>query len=64
MRDIDHPRILFLAVDRATYKPVLQEPWDLACRAAAAGIGMTMARQLAENIKHARKRQAGQAMAA
>lgn len=26
MRDIDHPRVLFLAVDRATYKPILGHP--------------------------------------
>jgi hypothetical protein len=52
MRDVDHPRILFLAVDRATYKPVLEQPWREACEAAAARIPSIMAQQLADNIAH------------
>ncbi len=56
MRDIDHPRILFLAVDRATYKPILERPWEEACQAAAARIPQIMAEQLADNLAHAAKR--------
>ncbi|WP_247637397.1 hypothetical protein [Methylobacterium sp. 37f] len=54
MRDSDHPRILFLAVDRATYQPKLQAPWDEACREAAARIPDIMAAQLKDNIDHRR----------
>jgi len=52
LKDTDHPRILFLAVDRATYRPSLQQPWDEACRAAAARIPTIMEAQLADNIFH------------
>lgn len=52
LRDVDHPRILFLAVDRATYKPKLEQPWREACEAAAARIPAIMADQLADNIRH------------
>lgn len=52
MRDTDHPRILFLAVDRATYQPSLQRPWEEACRAAAARIPEIMGAQLNDNLAH------------
>ncbi|GJD87258.1 hypothetical protein BHAOGJBA_0758 [Methylobacterium hispanicum] len=55
MRDIDHPRVLFLAVDRATYKPILEQPWQEACEAAAARIPQIVAEQLADNLFHAAK---------
>lgn len=58
MKDIDHPRILFLAVDRATYKPILERPWEEACDAAAARIPGLMAAQLADNLAHAARRSA------
>ncbi|MBE7201611.1 MAG: hypothetical protein INR70_27935 [Parafilimonas terrae] len=52
LRDIDHPRVLFLSVDKATYKPKLQKPWDDACLATASVFGATMEAQLADNILH------------
>ncbi|SFE90851.1 hypothetical protein [Methylobacterium sp. yr596] len=65
MRDIDHPRVLFLAVDRATYRPILEKPWQEACEAAAARIPQIMAEQLADNLAHAAKKAAaGRRMAA
>ena len=56
LRDVDHPRILFLAVDRATYRPVMEQPWREACEAAAARIPAVMAAQLADNIRHRNER--------
>lgn len=64
MKDIDHPRILFLAVDRATYKPILEKPWQEACAEAAARIPQIMAEQLADNLAHAATKRAAGRMAA
>jgi hypothetical protein len=63
MRDIDHPRILFLAIDRATYKPILECPREEAYEAAAARIPQLMAAQPADDLAHAAKR-SGTRMAA
>ena len=64
MKDIDHPRVLFLAVDRATYKPIVEKPWEEACQAAAARIPEIMAAQLADNLAHAAAKRGGTRMAA
>ncbi|MCJ2039017.1 hypothetical protein MKK55_08625 [Methylobacterium sp. J-059] len=64
MVDADHPRILFLAVDRATYKPILEQPWQEACDAAAARIPGLMAAKLADNLAHIVAKMGGTRMAA
>lgn len=46
----DRPRLLFVAVDKARYKPVLQRPYDQAINDAIKRIPDLMASQLAENI--------------
>lgn len=56
MRDIDHPRVLFLAIDHARYKPILQKPWREACEDAAARVPEIMGAQLNENLAHMLKK--------
>ena len=64
MVNTDHPRVLFLAVDRATYKPILEKPWQEACAEAAARIPQIMAAQFADNLAHAAAKRGSTRMAA
>ncbi len=52
LKDVDHPRILFLAVDKARYRPILQKPWNEACEDAASRVPEIMNLQLNENLGH------------
>ncbi|GAN46004.1 hypothetical protein ABID82_001696 [Methylobacterium sp. PvP062] len=56
LKDVDHPRVLFLAVDKALYKPILQKPWDEACSDAASRVPEIMSQQLNDNLAHMMKK--------
>ncbi|MGN8091624.1 hypothetical protein [Methylobacterium sp. 22177] len=56
LKDVDHPRVLFLAVDKARYRPILQKPWTEACEDAAARIPEIMGQQLNENLAYMMKK--------
>ena len=56
LKDTDHPRVLFLAVDKARYKPILQKPWTEACEDAASRVPEIMSQQLNDNLAHLMKK--------
>ncbi|ACB80045.1 hypothetical protein C0214_11010 [Methylobacterium sp. DM1] len=53
MVNLGRPRILLIEARQAEYRPIMQDPWVAANASARRNVNDLMARELAENIRHA-----------